>query len=36
MDFRSAMKEIAAHAGTQFDPEVVKAFQAAMEESDNL
>jgi HD-GYP domain-containing protein (c-di-GMP phosphodiesterase class II) len=36
MDFRSAMNEIAAHAGTQFDPEVVKVFQSAMEESGNL
>jgi HD-GYP domain-containing protein (c-di-GMP phosphodiesterase class II) len=36
MDIKSAMNEIAANSGTQFDPEVVKAFKSAMEEAGNI
>ena len=33
-DYGSAIKEIEANAGTQFDPEVVKAFKTAIQDSD--
>ncbi len=36
MDFKPAMNEIVANSGTQFDPEVVKAFKSAMEEAGSL
>jgi HD-GYP domain-containing protein (c-di-GMP phosphodiesterase class II) len=36
MDIKSAIKEIVAHSGTQFDPEVVEAFKSAMEEAGNI
>lgn len=32
--FKEALDEIEAHSGTQFDPEVVKAFESAMMEAD--
>jgi HD-GYP domain-containing protein (c-di-GMP phosphodiesterase class II) len=32
--FTAALNEIAAHSGSQFDPEIVKAFETSIEDSD--
>jgi HD-GYP domain-containing protein (c-di-GMP phosphodiesterase class II) len=34
LDFHEAIGEIEANAGTQFDPDVVKAFKSAIKDSD--
>jgi HD-GYP domain-containing protein (c-di-GMP phosphodiesterase class II) len=36
IDLSSAMNEILAHSGTQFDPEVVKTFKSALEEAGSI